>query len=270
MLALGYRCPSFVGMDAVHAAAEHFRSVYPQEGVGFITANGFVPVENCADNPEKEFSVRETDWIKHSPVLALLHSHPDGTFCPSSADIQYQEKTAVPWGIMVTDGEHTGDPVWFGDQVEIPSLIGRPFIHGVLDCYSLIRDAFRLGKDKLSSLPNDDERIYDWPYDPVRLMEQPRDVDWWQAGDAEQLYLYDRDFEKGGFEELFDVNRRNLGSVLRPGDVFLYKLYSKVANHAGLYIGNGLILHHVCGYPSERAPASLWALHAHKWLRFKG
>jgi cell wall-associated NlpC family hydrolase len=94
-------------------------------------------------------------------------------------------------------------------------------------------------------------------------MEQPRDNLWWETG--EDLYM--RDFEKGGFTKL-DVDPQR--PDLKVGDVFLFKLRSKVANHAGVYIGNGLIFHHVQGYTSHRAPLNLWGRNVECWLRYTG
>ena len=76
----------------------------------------------------------------------------------------------MPWGIIPTDGERVGDPIMWGDQLPIAPLIGREFRHGTSDCYTLVRDAYRLGKDGMK-----EHGIDGWPLDPIQLPEVPRD-----------------------------------------------------------------------------------------------
>lgn len=260
----GARCPEFVTDPVLSEAAAYFQSVLPDEGVGFVTAGGFVPVPNIADGPTNAFAVDDTLWVQHAPVLAVLHSHTNGHTAPSAADLRSQKASAVPWGIICVSAEHSGDPIWFGDEVAISPLFGREFIHGVHDCYSLVRDAFRLGDVGLRALPDPLQRIYDWPFPPVALLDLPRDDGWWNHGEN----IYEEHFAEAGFE-IAQIDRHTLSS-LRVGDCFLHKLHSKVANHAGVYVGDGLILHHVTGYTSHRSPANLWGAQAYLWLRYVG
>lgn len=93
---------------------------------------------------------------------------------------------------------------------------GRPFLHGLFDCYTLVRDYYR--KTFNIMLPTNIQRTWEW----------------WLQG--ENLYL---------------DNARNYGFVessdIKPNDVLIMKLNSDVPNHAAIYIGNNNILHHVCG-----------------------
>jgi len=92
----------------------------------------------------------------------------------------------------------------------------------VLDCYSLIRDWYA------------QERGIDLP-DFTRFDE------WWKRG--ENLYL--DNFAGAGFHvvEPADMNL---------GDVLLMQVASPVPNHAAIYLGDGLILHHLQGRLSSR------------------
>jgi len=92
----------------------------------------------------------------------------------------------------------------------------------VLDCYSLIRDWYR------------QERGIDLP-DFTRFDE------WWRRG--ENLYL--DNFSGAGFHEVES-------SDMNPGDVLLMQVASPVPNHAAIYLGDGLILHHLQGRLSSR------------------
>ena len=125
--------------------------------------------------------------------------------------------------------------------------MGRGFRHGVTDCYSLIRDYYRLERD-------------------VVLPEFPRDWEWW----CNEQDLYRDGFGKAGFERLVDVD-------LRPGDVFLAQIRSGVPNHGGVYLGDGLALHHLAArLPvdatrlSRREPIDRWMKFISHWLRYTG
>lgn len=260
----GLRTPEWVSDAVLEQAAAHFLSVFPREGVCYVTAEGAIPVENVAAHPEEAFDVLPEEWTAHGQVLAVLHSHPGGQPWPSGADLEYQRETGVPWGIAATEGRTVGGFCWFGDQLPIPSPYGRPFIHGIHDCYSLVRDLYRLGAPGLESLPDPNERIHEWPFPPMLLQEGFRDHLWWERGGD----LYMDNFEKAGFFTLHTDRDR---PDIRVGDVFFYKLgKTQVVNHAGVYIGGGLILHHVQGYTSQRAPLNLWGRNVQFWIRHRG
>jgi len=65
--------------------------------------------------------------------------------------------------------------------------------------------------------------------------------DWWKRG--ENLYL--ENFAQAGF---FQVD----ADELKVGDCFLMQVASPVPNHAAVYLGDGLILHHLQGRLSSR------------------
>jgi cell wall-associated NlpC family hydrolase len=273
----GKRCPAWVSNKDLADAAEHFRKAYPYEGVGFLTDTGFAALENISKNPRTEFDVDGAEWLNHGKVLAVLHSHvkvpvetDTGTKyihaspAPSSGDMYYQKSWGVPGGIMVSDDMHTGEVVWFGDQLEKPPIFGREFVHGITDCYSLIRDMYAMGKVGLIASENPAEHIYNWPFDPIDLMEMPRDDAWWER---KGVNLYMDHFIQAGFEKL-PVDRTNL-QLLQISDIFFYKLgRTQVPNHAGIYIGNNLVLHHVPGFSSMTAPLHLYGHGAECWIRY--
>lgn len=93
---------------------------------------------------------------------------------------------------------------------------GRPFIHGIFDCYTLVKDYYR----KMLGI-----------YLPTNIQ---RTWEWWLNG--ENLYL---DSAKTyNFHEVTDI---------KPNDIILMKLTSDVPNHAAIYVGCDTILHHVSG-----------------------
>lgn len=222
-------------------AKQHLQKCYPEEGCGFFNATGFNPVKNIHSEPTTAFQM-PTDLFIENEVLALVHSHPDGNDFPSKADMQQQIATAVPWGLAVTTAESCNDFVWFGDQLPPADLLGRPFVYGVFDCYSLIRDWYRVHQN-------------------VCIPDFPRDWDFW--GKKEDMY--GNGFAEAGFYEI-----DSSVEPLQPGDVFFAKVRSEIQNHGGVYVGEGQILHHVQGVLSRRSALNPWASHITKWVRYGG
>lgn len=222
-------------------AIRHFRECYPREGCGLFLATGFKAIENIATDPEQEFEMPEDTLAIYDPI-AIIHSHPNGPDFPSAADMQCQPITAVPWCIVSLTEETVQEPVWFGDELPVMPLLERPFIYGVFDCFTVIRDFYRLERN-------------------IVLEDIPRDWGWWDEG--KEVYL--DNFQRLGFEE-FDPNEKEI----QVGDCFMMRLQSRSVNHAGIYVGNGLIIHHAYGSLSHRASLQLWARRIDRWVRYKG
>jgi len=151
--------------------------------------------------------------------VAIVHSHPVTNPAPSNADRVACEKSGLPWFIVnpKTEGWGYCEPSGF----ELP-YVGREFVFGVVDCYSLVRDWY--GKEFGLQL-SDYER---------------RDL-FWERG--ENLYL--DNFHREGFHKIpFDE--------LQYGDALLMQLGSKLPNHTAIYIDDQQILHHIQGRLSSR------------------
>lgn len=206
-------------------ALRHARETYPKESVGFVVGGEYRPQKNISNDAENSFLVSAMAYLKYKDSLqAIIHSHPGGPFYPNKTDMQGQLDTALPWGIVqVVKEPTTGNIIptdkilWFGDQAPVPPLEGRGFVHGVTDCYSLIRDYYRLELG-------------------ITLKEFPRDWEWWLNGEE----LYKDGFAKTGFVPV------PMSSPI-VGDVFLASIRSKTMNHGGVWLGGsaGEILHHL-------------------------
>lgn len=247
--------------EAVEAAKQHARDEYPKESCGLIVAGKYVPCENIAQDPNKDFEIPSRVYQKHlltGQLQAVVHSHPDGPLFPTEADMASQVATDLPWVILGVDGEgRCSDPIVWGADTPIPHPIGRQFVHGVTDCYSLIRDTYRLGKDKLAEL----DVCKEWPFPSIMLPEQPRADAWW---DDPEVTLYDTHAPIVGFVDI-------QAHEVKPGDLFFMQLgRTKTNNHAGIYLGNNLILHHLPGRLSRRELAGAWGRQASKWMRYQG
>lgn len=235
--------------NVIAAIKAHALHEYPKECCGFVVDNHYLEFPNQAEKPEECFLIDAKYWLEASnlgDIQAVIHSHPDGLQCPSATDMRQQVATDIPWGILATDGERVSEPFWFGDSAPKAPLVGRGFRHGVTDCYSLIRDYYLLEKK-------------------IGLMEFPRDWEWWLDG----LDLYQDGFEVAGFSRINS-------SEVREGDVFLAQIRSEVPNHGGIYLGNGIGLHHLTGSEpvdmsrlSVREPINRWQKFITHWLRFE-
>lgn len=254
---------------AFEAAKAHARAAFPEESCGFIVDGAYVPVENVAADPSKHepdnkdcgcrlcaFKISKADTAKYLPsAQMILHSHPDGPVYPSKRDMQGQFDTAVPWGIIALDKDRIGDPITWGDQLPVKPILGRTFMHGVTDCYSLIRDTFRLGHDELKRMGITDQ----WPYAPIILKDAARDDAWWNHEDN----FYNDLPPSFGWVPISMEEAR-------PGDLFLIKIRTDKFNHAGVMIADDLILHHLPQRFSRREPVGVWARNAGRWLRYTG
>lgn len=254
---------------AFEAARKYARQKYPEEMCGFVIDGEFVPVKNQAASPSSHdpndslcpcrmcrFEISSKDTLSNLPnAQFILHSHPNRSASPSEADMKMQIATNIPWGIISLDHERTGQVETWGDQLSIRPLLGRNFLHGISDCYSLIRDVYRTGKDELARQGITTQ----WPFNPIVLKEVPRDDAWWDTdGD-----LYNVLPSKLGWREVSITETR-------PGDLFLLKVRSNKFNHGGVLISNDMIMHHLPNRFSRREPSGIWFRQAGRFLRYIG
>lgn len=247
--------------EQIAAINKHALAEYPKECCGLIASGIYFPAQNVATNPEQDFVIPAGLQVGlHAAghkIEAVVHSHPNGPLYPSEADMKGQLEMGVPWALVTTDGEAVTRPEIWGDAVAIPPLIGRTFMHGIRDCYSLVRDVYRLGKEGMKT------QSIEWPLDPILLPDFARNDGWW--GDARALgqTLYDDNFRACGF-------RRITREKARPGDALLIKIRSQTANHAAVLMTDGTILHHLPMRYSAREPVAHWGAAADAWLHYEG
>ena len=226
----------------IESIKQHAIKDYPNESCGVVVKSDdgefvYRELPNLAAEPENTFEIDERLLIALGDKLAaVVHSHPMGPDYPSQADMEQQVAWNVPFGIVSTDGVGCLPPFFWGDSVPIPPLIGRGFRHGVTDCYAMVRDYYR---EKLN----------------ITLNEYPREWGWWQNGQS----LYQDFFEREGFSRITPAE-------VREHDCFLAQIRSDTPNHAGVYVGGNLILHHLTSSLgsdpariSRREPVAGWA-----------
>jgi proteasome lid subunit RPN8/RPN11 len=221
----------------------HAIECYPQECVGVIIDNTYIPKENTHNDPINSFSLSEKDSLELSTInYALIHSHTCEKFTedprtPSHEDMLGQKNTDVPWGIIHCDGQNISQILWIEDGIILP-LLRRKYIPNVTDCFTLARDYYRINYN-------------------IDFGTHPRPPNWeeWNPYYIEQNYL------KQGFYEVQEP---------QVGDILLFNIASHKINHIGVYIGNNRFLHHLYAREScEDVSLSKWHKQLKKILRYK-
>ncbi|WP_295573785.1 C40 family peptidase [uncultured Stenotrophomonas sp.] len=236
----------------LQAIQAHAVAAYPRECCGLIVAGGdgeaYIPCRNVATTPSEHFRLPAEDFADAEDVgevLAVVHSHPNAPAVASDADRVMCEASGLPWHI-VSVGQVTGADPECGDLQTIQPtgyvapLVGRQFAHGILDCYTLVRDFYdrELG---------------------ITLSQYEREDDWWEKG--QDLYSLER-LRAEGFDLIEGAPQR--------GDMVLMQIRSPVPNHAGIYLGDGQMLHHMCGRLSEVITyGGMWAERTRYIVRHK-
>ena len=141
--------------------------------------------------------------------MGVVHSHPNSLPTPSPLDRAACDKLGIPWYIFGENDEW----IKLEPSDEIHDILGRPFVYGVHDCFTILQDYFKA----------------------LEIIIKPHNYEWefWEMGKN----LYMENFEAEGFVRVTD------GSI-QVHDVMLMALNSDIANHAGIYVGRGRMLHH--------------------------
>lgn len=225
--------------ETLEAIRAHAAETYPRECCGLVIVvkgrERYTPCTNAAQGTEHFILPAEeyADAEHLGEIIAVVHSHPDAPAAASQADMVSCEASGLPWHIVrvdLVDGAPTaGELVTIEPSGYVAPLVGRQFTHGVLDCYQLIVDWYAQERG-------------------VTLPHFARADDWWNDGASD---LYTEGFPKAGFVRLPD------GAEPEEGDVILMQIRARngVPNHAALYLGDGVMLHHMHGRLSSR---DLW------------
>lgn len=221
---------------------KHVLSQYPNEACAVVVDDaGKLKVINCEnthEDPLNHFRIDASviaEYVINNKLKAVLHSHiaKSNLQCdirtPSANDIQGHNDTNVPWGIVATDGETVSEPLWLDDS-EIAPLEGRAFIHGLYDCWSIVRDYLRLHKG-------------------ITLKNYPRDPSWWANGQSlcNMSAISDAGLVSIKYQELIEC------------DIVLMKIGSPVPNHWAIVTGNNTILHQLPHRLSTTDSLSKWS-----------
>lgn len=225
-----------------------------RERCGLIVRDGqsnkptLIECENTSVEPSKFFRIEPEELHeieeKYTP-LAIWHTHPNEDAGASQGDLVLVENYGLPCHIVSWPqaGHSYTEPTGYVAPYE-----GRVFVHGLLDCYTIIRDWYQ--RERGVTLENFDRKDC-----------------WWRAEDGSPPQnLYVDNFASQGFVEIEGDTRD-----FQVGDVVLMQIDAAVPNHGAIYLGDGMILHHPHGRLSSKAVlGGFWLKHYAVHLRHGG
>jgi proteasome lid subunit RPN8/RPN11 len=214
----------------IHADAQA-----PRECCGLVVrrADGelqYVPCRNLSHERD-QFVIDPVDAANAEDIgvpVAYAHSHVYTPPIPTDADRVDMARTGLPWIIV---NHPVGSFTVNLPEPFVAPLVGRAFVHGVHDCYGLCRDYYAgIG---------------------ITLNDYPRVWGWWERNDGPDLYR--ENFAREGFVVVRE-GALDAGGLheLRPHDAILMRIRAPRDNHAAVYVGENVILHHLIDHLSRR------------------
>lgn len=210
------------------AAVEHALAEAPREACGLVVVvkgrEKYWRCRNLAQSPNDYFVLCPDDYAAAEDageVVAVVHSHPRSSEQPSEADRLSCTKSGLRWYIV-----NPGTLAWAEiapSDYKAP-LIGRQWVWGVSDCWTLVRDWY----------------AETWGLD---LPDWQRPIDMWEFNERP---MFEGLWADAGFVEV-PLQK------MQVGDALLMSLDgSPGLNHVAVYVGDQLILHHIRGRLSSR------------------
>ena len=217
------------------AALKHAKEQDPRESVGvLIVIKGkeqYYPCNNLSTYSQQCFILDPEDYVKADAlgeITAIVHSHPVTPPSPSQADKVSCEQSGLKWHIVNPKTETWGycEPTGYK-----PPLIGRQWVWGVTDCWSLVRDYYRENKNII---------LKDWerPTTPEEFIKNP---------------MFEKCAADTGFAELRPEDK------LQNGDLLFMSILANGLNHVAVFI-DGDVLHHLADRLSTKEPYNQWLL----------
>tara|TARA_B100000085_G_scaffold283217_1_gene313364 strand:+ start:126 stop:830 length:705 start_codon:yes stop_codon:yes gene_type:complete len=221
--------------DWKEAALSHAKIEDPKESVGLLLnikgKERYYPCNNLSMSSYQCFVLDPEDYVRADntgEITAIIHSHPTTPPTPSQADLVGCENSNLPWHIVNPKTEQWGycEP----NGYKAP-LLGREWVWGVTDCWSLVRDWYK--EEKQIELKD-----YQRSMTPEEFLKNP---------------LFEEYATQTGFREL------EPNETLQEGDVLLMSILHPTLNHVAIFLGD-MVLHHLADRLSCREPYSPWLL----------
>ncbi len=216
-------------------ALVHAKDQDPKESCGLLLEikgkEKYFPCKNLSTYSQQCFIIDPDDFVKAEEtgnILAVIHSHPVTPPIASQADKISCEDSKLPWHIVNPKTEQWG---YYEPSGYKPPLIGRHWVWGITDCWSLVRDWYKEEKNIIL-------RDWDRPTTPQQFLENP---------------LFESCAWRTGFREL------RTDEKLINGDVLLMSILNPTLNHVAIFL-DGDVLHHLADRISCKEPYNQWLL----------
>lgn len=237
-------------MGVIEEFKEYAKTQFPKEAVAVIKNGKLITLENKSNVPTENFYVSSD--IYDEDITEILHTHTDGNIRPSYDDMKTQIAFGVPMGILAMFYDDDTKDYNFSKVHYIGNLradyLGLPYIFGINDCYSLVRNYYKTHKN-------------------IELMDFPRRWEFWKT---ENLLI--NNAKEAGFKEIS-------ANEVEVGDVFFCTFHgvSRYPIHMGVLAEKGIMVHH----PSNRQPINYSCLSVKEkidrylpsithWMRYVG
>ncbi len=222
-------------MNWKDSALDHAKEQDPKESCGLLLnvkgKERYYSCKNLSMSSFQEFIIDPEDYVKADnigEIIGIVHSHPVSSPTPSQADVISCESSNLPWHIVNPKTEEWGylEPCGY----EAP-LLGRQWVWGVTDCWSLVRDWYKEERNI---------ELRDW--------ERPLLLE-----DFKKNPMFERCASETGFRKLRPDEK------LENGDLLFMSIQSSGLNHVAIFL-NGDVLHHLSDRISCIEPYSEWLL----------
>lgn len=221
---------------------DHALSSPSQEVCGLIAGGQYFPCSNKCEEPSKFFAIDANDYAKaeaFGPIEAVFHSHVGRNNKFSPEDVKACKAMGVPWIIFCI-----GTSEWlYADPTGDSPYIGRPWVYGIYDCYSLLRDFYK--------------REFN-----IELADYERGAEFEWA--SPEWRMFEKNIKDQGFVEIEGASQK--------GDMLLMQLQAPFPNHTGVLVkpSRNIFYHHLLDRLSEETVyGGYWAKHTNKVLRHK-
>lgn len=225
---------------------------YPNEACGVIVKDGkkarAIPCRNVSKEPRTRFLIdpeQHSQIADKAEILSIWHTHVNCYPRPSDIDKAGCELHGIPWHIVSiykTDaGFEFSEPTTIEPCGYEAPYLERPYVYGIYDCYSLVRDFYK--------------REFG-----IVLGDYGRVEEFWKKG----YNAFMDNYEKEGFVVVpFDAGAQR-------GDLMIIQIDGDIPNHIVIYEGDEVILHHCEGRLSTRhIYGGFWAKHTIAHIRHK-
>ena len=132
-------------------ALVHAKDQDPKEAVGLVLnirgKQRYYPCRNLAITDHQCFILDPEDYVKadnKGEIIAVFHSHPINPPTPSQADKVSCEDSGLPWYIV---NPQTKQWAYLEPTGYKAPLLGRQWVWGITDCWSLVRDWYKEEKN---------------------------------------------------------------------------------------------------------------------------